>query len=39
MTTLAITTTGLTRERRWGALGLIAAAWLVLQYFWYCPCM
>lgn len=33
MTTLAITTTGLTRERRWGALGLIAAAWLVFAVF------
>lgn len=33
MTTLALTTTSLARERRWGALGLIAAAWLVFAVF------
>lgn len=30
---LVITTSGLARERRWGALGLIGAAWLAFVFF------
>lgn len=33
MATLAVTTTGLARERRWGAISLIAGAWLVFLFF------
>ncbi|MGI6409453.1 MAG: sulfate ABC transporter permease subunit CysW [Gammaproteobacteria bacterium] len=33
MSTLAITTTGLAREHRWGAISLIAAAWLAFLFF------
>ncbi len=33
MTTSVPTTTGLARDRRWGALGLIAAAWLAFLFF------
>lgn len=33
MSTLAITTTGLVSQRRWGPLALIAAAWLTFLFF------
>lgn len=33
MTTLAITTTGLAKQRNWGAISLIALAWLVFAVF------
>ena len=33
MSTLTLTTTGLARQRNWGALGLIAAAWLAFLFF------
>ena len=33
MTALAITTTGLARGHRWGAISLIAAAWLAFLFF------
>ncbi|NLD14818.1 MAG: sulfate ABC transporter permease subunit CysW [Gammaproteobacteria bacterium] len=33
MSTLTLTTTGLARQRNWGALGLIVAAWLAFLFF------